>query len=679
MKDSEAIDDNLYMFKEDGDEPEPVSKKNRINEPSAKKSNIDRSNTSFSKKSQKPDKKIETQAKEADKKAEATPIKKDEIDEIVEIKEIEELEPEKSKEKEEADVKADHDEKAIKPNNELKELKENKPQQNNAASFDNFDEEYNLDSKGSGKLIIGLTILAIIVLAIFIIKMDDIFANDKDTAAKVNGEKISLASFNKAYEQATAQYGSGIKKQDVLNQLIEEKLLLQEANKEQITADEAEINNFVDQWVGNIQASFGKDEFEKKLAEEGNTLEGLKKELKDAYRKQLIIKSLLDKMVLSKIEITDNEAKDYYDSNLALFATGEQVRASHILVNTSKEAIQIMQSLKKGADFAELAEQKSIDKGSGARGGDLGYFSMGQMVKPFEDAAFSLRINEISEPVETQFGYHIIKVVDKKPGVKQEFDKVKGQIKLNLAMQNNPTEVRNIVLGIIETLKKEAKIKILIKEPETPATAETPTAFVNSNDENTAVNTGNPDIKAEDIDKEEVIIGADKEISTDEDKISEEDKAIESISTDNNADDKITTFKDTGQELCTKDGKPIIRLFSTTKCAHCKWIKEAFDNFAKEHIDKGDIIAYHWELDTGDNLLTDEVETAMPRQEVAIFKQYSAEKKVPAFVFGCRYVRIGNGYEKEDSLDNEKAEFKAVISKLIEEAELKAVIKESIV
>jgi len=93
-------------------------------------------------------------------------------------------------------------------------------------------------------------------------------------------------------------------------------------------------------------------------------------------------------------------------------AMSNKIKCSHILVQKQSEALAVLERLKKGESFANLAKELSIDKGSGKRGGDLGYFGRGMMVKPFEDAAFKLEKGQMSEPVKTEFGYHIIKRLD---------------------------------------------------------------------------------------------------------------------------------------------------------------------------------------------------------------------------------------------------------------------------
>lgn len=122
-----------------------------------------------------------------------------------------------------------------------------------------------------------------------------------------------------------------------------------------------------------------------------------------------------------------------------------------------------------------------------------------------------------------------------------------------------------------------------------------------------------------------------------------------------------------GAQICKENGKPVVRLFSTTWCPHCKWIKDAFDATVKEYTAQGKIAAYHWEVDTGDNTLTPEAEGAVPATELAIFRQFNPESSIPTFVFGCEYYRIGNAYESQNDLTAEIGEFKAVIEALLKE------------
>ncbi len=137
--------------------------------------------------------------------------------------------------------------------------------------------------------------------------------------------------------------------------------------------------------------------------------------------------------------------------------------------------------------------------------------------------------------------------------------------------------------------------------------------------------------------------------------------------TSNIAPTEIRTFVDTGADVCAENGKPVIRLFGTTTCPHCKWISNAFDSTAREYAGAGRIVARHWQLDTGDDTLSTGAERAVPAAELEVYQNYNPRNTVPTFVFGCKYLRIGNGYEQENNLDAEVGEFKAVFEALLKE------------
>ena len=128
------------------------------------------------------------------------------------------------------------------------------------------------------------------------------------------------------------------------------------------------------------------------------------------------------------------------------------------------------------------------------------------------------------------------------------------------------------------------------------------------------------------------------------------------------------SITDSGYEIELQDGKPVIRLFSTTWCPHCIWVKETFDRVAKEYVDAGKIVAFHWEVDTGDNTLTEAVESNVPASELAVFNAFNPSGGIPTFVFGGRYYRVGNAFEQTDDLVSEEAEFRAMFDELISQA-----------
>ena len=137
------------------------------------------------------------------------------------------------------------------------------------------------------------------------------------------------------------------------------------------------------------------------------------------------------------------------------------------------------------------------------------------------------------------------------------------------------------------------------------------------------------------------------------------------VGSDAPANAEIQTFIDSGEEVCTVDGKPAIYLFSTTWCPHCEWIADTYDSTVQEYVDAGKIVAYHYEIDIGDDVMTEEVEESVPESELAIYGKFNPGGSIPTFVFGCKYYRIGNGFESQDDLAAEEAEFRVVIEDLL--------------
>src|SRR5262245_15990143 len=159
---------------------------------------------------------------------------------------------------------------------------------------------------------------------------------------------------------------------------------------------------------------------------------------------------LLDRdQAFARVGVTPTEVQSYYNGNITQYQTPEQVRASHILLNTAgkdeaavrKQAEDILQQVKAGADFAELAKKYPEDEGSKPNGGDLDYFSRGRMVPEFEAVAFALEVGQVSDIVKSQFGFHIIKVVDKKPAVTRSLDEVRPQIEEQLKRQRADQQI----------------------------------------------------------------------------------------------------------------------------------------------------------------------------------------------------------------------------------------------
>ena len=152
--------------------------------------------------------------------------------------------------------------------------------------------------------------------------------------------------------------------------------------------------------------------------------------------------------------VTDDAIKARYEQKLKDNPPPEEVRAAHILVKTEDEAKAVIEQLKGGADFASVAKEKSTDKGSGANGGELGWFSKEVMVKEFADAAFAMKVDEISQaPVKSQFGFHIIKLEERRTQPAPTLDSQKEQIRAELSEET--------VQALVQTLRKEAKVELL--------------------------------------------------------------------------------------------------------------------------------------------------------------------------------------------------------------------------
>jgi peptidyl-prolyl cis-trans isomerase C len=297
-------------------------------------------------------------------------------------------------------------------------------------------------------------------------------ADTDQKIAVINGVVISQKQFNKeltihldrisrqGQQMSDAQMAE--LKKNVLEGLIEREVLYQESQKTGIKiTDQA-----VDEQLAAIKKRFPSEEEYKKALSAMNLTED---EVKAQIARGLAIRELINQEIMNKITISDEESKAYYDANPQFFKQPEQVKASHILIKVEADATDaqkaearkkindIQQKIKNGGDFAELAKQYS-EGPSNVRGGDLGYFRRGQMVKPFEDTAFAMQPNEVSDVVETRFGYHLIKVYDKKPEQTLAYADVKEQIGQRLKQEQAEKEAAQYV----EQLKKDAKIETFL-------------------------------------------------------------------------------------------------------------------------------------------------------------------------------------------------------------------------
>lgn len=290
----------------------------------------------------------------------------------------------------------------------------------------------------------------------------------KEKVATVNGTVITRGEYDaemSRYERQMAMSGkapdpsetSEMKKR-VLEGLVDRELLKQESKKQGVSVDEAEVN----QQVAVLRQKFSSDkEFTDTLSKMNLSEASLKTQL----RQDLIIRKLIDQQVAAKVTITPEEAKAFYSSHPELFKASESVRASHILIKVdaqagadekakARERIKAIQErAKKGEDFAALA--KVFRMPQWCQRGDLEYFQRGQMVGPFEEAAFSLKPGTMSDIVETQFGYHLIKVTDRKEASTVSYEEIKGKLDDYLKQQ----KVNEQLAQYLGQLKAGAKIE----------------------------------------------------------------------------------------------------------------------------------------------------------------------------------------------------------------------------
>ncbi len=185
------------------------------------------------------------------------------------------------------------------------------------------------------------------------------------------------------------------------------------------------------------------------------------------FSENFLANEYLKREIAQKITVTDAELKSYYDAHHDEFKTPEAVRARHILVKADSEASEdekkkarekadlYLKKIKDGEDFAKLASEVSDDPGSKARGGDLGLFPKGRMVKPFEDAAFALKPGDVSGIVETQFGFHIIRVEERREPAVESFDAVKERLKQMLTQDRTRNEINEFIDKAVKDAKTE--------------------------------------------------------------------------------------------------------------------------------------------------------------------------------------------------------------------------------
>jgi parvulin-like peptidyl-prolyl isomerase len=287
--------------------------------------------------------------------------------------------------------------------------------------------------------------------------------------ATVNGEEISADDFNKEIGKIVASGAVsprvlGTITEKLVDRMIDRKLVDQAIAKAGVTITEADIDAKLkevrDEYLRAQQAMGGAGTFEEMLAKMGVS----DRELRESIAQAIGIERLLKMRGLKTP--TAEEVRAFYDANPEMFEQPEQVRARHILIKVESdedkewaEAKKKIEGVRKrltakGADFAAIARETSDDLGSRERGGDLGYFGKGQMVPEFEKAAFALKKDEISAPVRSSFGWHVIQQLDYKAEGTMKFEEVSEQLTKRLEAQRT----QEALVALLEELREQAQI-----------------------------------------------------------------------------------------------------------------------------------------------------------------------------------------------------------------------------
>jgi peptidyl-prolyl cis-trans isomerase C len=291
-----------------------------------------------------------------------------------------------------------------------------------------------------------------------------------DVLARVNGENITRQEFEEFVQNLEGRAGGPVPAEQrdqvyrrVLDQIVGYKLLQQEAKARKVAVPDGEV----DARLGEIKKQFpSEDVFMQTLIERKMTLDQIRADA----REDMAIGKMIEAEIATRAAVKPEQVQEFYEKNPDQFKQAERVRASHILITVPEnadaaakaqartKAEQVLKDVQAGKDFAGLAKEHSQDPGSAVNGGDLGFFEQGQMVGPFNEAAFSMQPGATSDLVETQFGYHIIRVAEKQAARTIPLEEVRPQVEQFLQNRNREEQTEAFVKG----LRDKGKIEILI-------------------------------------------------------------------------------------------------------------------------------------------------------------------------------------------------------------------------
>jgi peptidyl-prolyl cis-trans isomerase C len=288
--------------------------------------------------------------------------------------------------------------------------------------------------------------------------------------ATVNGQNITKQQLQELFNAALKASGAKIEDLNAQQQLGGYTQLLQDLIMDKLVAEAASTEKVsdadVDAELAKIKGQFPDEKaFQEQISQAGMTPEKLKENIRTGLQQSRWMKSQV-----TTPEITDDQAKTFYDSNIQEFEQPETVKASHILFMVDPDASADVVKQKEaaaakaaeraaaGEDFTKLAKELSEEPGASESGGDLGFFPKDRMVPEFAEVAFAQKVGDISKPVKSQFGWHVIKVTDKKAAGTVPFDQVKEQVVSYLKSTNQ----REAVQAVLNKLKESAKIETFL-------------------------------------------------------------------------------------------------------------------------------------------------------------------------------------------------------------------------
>ena len=281
------------------------------------------------------------------------------------------------------------------------------------------------------------SILTLCFLAFFIFSSLSVLADEGTSTTETNPENIetnlppetilasfgedtiTLGEFNQLWKEVPEEYKLQLDKSMVLDQMISEKLLIQEAK-------------------------------EKKFEEDEKIAEQIKK-----TTEQILVQALIQREILDKIKVNDEEVLEYYEQNKDSFTEKEQVHLYNILLETEEDAQNVLEQLKAGGDFSEITKTKSTGP-SAAQGGDMGFISKGSTIPEIDEAVFALKVGELTDIIKSDYGFHILKVTEKKPESTKTLEEAKEDIMQTLL----PEKQKEAFDNLLKELKSKVEVEI---------------------------------------------------------------------------------------------------------------------------------------------------------------------------------------------------------------------------